>query len=723
MKILCSGNQRIKWGIIVAAMAALCYLAMLKNEFLLWDDDHYIIDNPHIRTIGWPLIKWAFTTCMQGNWHPLAFLSHAVDYAIWGLNPAGHHATSLIIHTCNSLLVVLLVARIVDLYQGDKKGRGCPASTSPLAVAVVTGILFAIHPLHVESVAWASERKDILCALFYLAALYCYCNPAGLVGIEPGFRTMAGSKSLLMALFFFFLALMSKPMAVSLPLVLLLADRYLLRRIESAKQLAQAVLEKLPFIIPALAISIVTLIAQKQGVTTNHAESIPFASRMLVAAQSLAVYLLKLVVPVGLLPLYPYPTIREISLAAFSFLVPVLVLLGCVVLLFRTCRRQAWWQPLFLYYIITLLPVIGIVQVGAQSMADRYLYLPSLAPFILVAVAGTTLWRKIHARKGLRWLFGISCIAYGMFLIMVCQKQLATWRNSLVFWSSIIAKEPSRVPFAYINRGVAYHKQGDLDKALTDLNRAVALMPHDFDALNSRGAVLMEKGALDNALADFDRAISLGIANNSAYYNRGMLFQRRGNSRLALKDLSVALVVDPFDVKVLDARGQLLQEMGSLDEALADFNAALSVDPSDVMTYNNRGLLFAAKGEIDRAIADYDTAAALNPEESRIYINRGMAWSVKGAYDRALLDFDLAIRLKPDESKAYNNRGIAKAQQGLVQAALDDFTRALELDPGVAEVRVNRGVVLMKMGAADLARKDFVQACRLGEKKGCEFLR
>ena len=718
-----SADRRLGWGIVVAAISALSYLALLKNDFLLWDDDKYIIENPYIRTLGWSLVKRAFTDFMQGNWHPLTLLSHAVDYALWGLNPAGHHFTSIVIHSLNAFLVVLLVVRILDLWHWD-----CPdgqwrttLANHSVAAAAITGIMFGIHPLHVESVAWASERKDLLCGLFYLAALYCYCKPNSLLGLEPGFRTIISSRTLQATLFFFLLALMSKPMAVSLPLVLLVFDRYLLRRINSGKQTASAIFEKWPFIIPALLVSVATMLAQKSGVTANHAEMVPLYTRLLVAARSLLLYLLKMVAPVDLLPVYPYPLQDEVSITAFPYLVPLVFVLAITFLLIRSCKRPCWWQPFLLFYIITLLPVIGIIQVGAQSMADRYTYLPSLAPFVLGSIAVTSLWQK-SGGKASRWILFAAGLCYTVTLVWLTQNQIVVWRNSLVFWSSVIAQEPSRVPFAYINRGVAYQKKGDLSKALDDLNMAVEMTPTDFNALNSRGMVLMERGLLEKALADFDKAISLRIADSGAYYNRGLLFRKKGERGKALEDFTMALAINPADIKARNTRGLLLQEMEDYDKALADFNAALDVDPSDAMIFNNRGLLLAAKGEIDRAIADYDTAARLKPQESSTYINRGLALSAKGEFDKALVDFNSAIRLKPDESRAYNNRGITNAQKGSMQLSLDDFTKALELDPSFAEVYVNRGLLLLKVGDAALARQDFARACEFGEKRGCGFL-
>lgn len=721
MKADLKDKQGMIWGIVVAAVTAICYLTLLKNDFVLWDDDHYVIDNPHIRILGWSFIKWSFTTFVQGNWHPLTFFSHALDYAWWGLNPAGHHLTSLLIHAANTFLVVILVARMVQLWKKTHADDGVGAEfPATLVIAVTAGLLFGIHPLHVESVAWVSERKDLLCGFFYLCALFCYCSPS-VVRLRPKVATIASVRPLQAALFFSLLALMSKPMAVTLPLVLVLCDRYLLSRIGSRKDLVRAVMEKVPYVVPAIGIAIATLLAQKSGMTTNHAEMMPFLVRLLVGARSLLLYLLKMLAPLDLSPVYPYPLRDEVSLAALSYLVPLLLVVSSVVLLIRFRKQCGWWQPLVLYYIFTILPVIGLVQVGAQAMADRYTYLPSLGPFIFCGVGVAALWQMVRQKRWRHFVLVVG-LCYGSGLIFLTQIQIGRWKNSLVFWSSIIAEEPVRIPFAYTNRGVAYHKMGELDKALVDLNRAVELAPGEVDSLTSRGAVLMDKGNLDQAIADFTKAISLNIADSSAYYNRAMVLGKLGQGAAALDDYGTALKINPGDTRTLNSRGQLLQQMGEFEKAMADFNAALAVDPADVKTFNNRGLLLMATGELDRAVADFDAAILVHPKDAVTHINRGLALSAKGDSDRALADLDQAIGLKPDESRAFNNRGIIRAQKGLRELAVADFNRALELNPRSAEAYVNRGLILLQAGDGGSARKDFAQACQLGEKRGCALL-
>lgn len=697
-----------------AIVTALVFIPLLKNSFILWDDDEYIINNPHIRHLDWNLVQWAFTGFVQGNWHPLTNLSHAMDFALWGQNPFGHHLASLIIHSVNTFLVVLLVVKIFEQ-------RKAIADGGIIVAAAVTGILFGIHPLHVESVAWAAERKDLLCGLFYLLALISYINAAGRHQALSSGSTLF-KKELLPSFAFFILALLSKPMAVSLPLVLLILDRYLFRRIDSSKSLVRAVLEKLPFILAALSISIATVSGQLSGVLTTPQEFVPLHSRMLVAVKGFWGYLEKIILPFGLTPIYPYPKAAEITIISWQYILPAVATVIIVTILVKNFRRPGWWQSLWLYYLVTLLPVIGIIQVGHQFMADRYSYLPAIAPFLAIGVAAAWV-RQRYTGTGAKRLT-VAAVALVLFsgLVFLTIRQMSLWRDSITFWSHIIEREPQMIPFAYSNRGLAYWANGEYGKALVDLNRAVELEPTDFKAYNSRGLVLIDAGQPDKAIADFDRAIALFANDPSAYYNRGNAYRKLGESDRALADFSVAIAMNPDDMKARNNRGLVLQERGDFEGALAEYNDAMALRPDDWMSLNNRGLLLSALGESDRALADFNDALRHNPEENTVYINRGLAFSAKGLDSEALADFAHAIRLKPDDSRAYNNRALILVKQGEFAAALRDFDRALELVPADASVHFNRGIILLKTGDASLARKDFEQACTLGEKRGCDFL-
>ncbi|MGD0885158.1 MAG: hypothetical protein ABSA46_09855, partial [Thermodesulfovibrionales bacterium] len=366
------------------------YLSSLRNDFVIWDDGLYVINNLHIRSLNWAFFQWAFSGFYAGNWHPLTWVSHAFDYAVWGLNPMGHHLTNNILHAMNTFLVVLLCIKLLEMW----KERSMPEAASPflderriMIAAGVTGLLFGLHPLHVESVAWVAERKDLLCGLFFLLSISAYVKHIRALVSEPLEKKKAASlffnRSYLVSLVFFVLALLSKPMAVSLPVVLLLLDWYPFQRICSWKSFRDSGLEKLPFIACSLISSILTIMAQRTGGATGMMGFVPLRARMLVAAKAFVDYLGKIAVPVDLSPYYPYPKLQEVTLVSPQYLFAVIFVVGLTAILLVAAKKQRVWLSAWGYYVVTLIPVIGIVQVGSQAMADRYMYLPSLGPFLL----------------------------------------------------------------------------------------------------------------------------------------------------------------------------------------------------------------------------------------------------------------------------------------------------------------------------------------------------
>lgn len=723
-----SGKQRgYLQALLAVAVTAAVYLPLLNNRFLLWDDDEYILENIHIQHVDWSLVKWAFTAFVAGNWHPVSSLSLAVDFAVWGMNPVGHHLFDLVIHLSNTFLVSIIVIQLLDIrIENVRPGEEVPPSLGQRGrqiAALVTALLFGIHPLHVESVAWASERKDLLCGLFFLLTILTYTKSARHAGRPSGDMCGFWRRSCLPAFCFSILAMMSKPMAVTLPLVLLLFDWYPLRRVGSFKEFAVAMLEKLPFLLLSLMLTIITIIGQRSSVFATAVEIPTLWDRILISTKATALYLVKMIVPLDLSPIYPYPRLSEITVTSRSYLLSLFLVSAVSILCIITIKKPRLWQAAWLYYLITLIPVIGIVQFGYQSMADRFTYLPLLAIFLLAGTASARLWALVSGRAALQRVVAVTGIGLAAGLSFLTVKQILVWRDNSSFWTSIIAKEPQRIPFAYINRGLAYREKKELSKALADLDRAVALAPNDFKAFNSRGLVLADMGEHGRAIADFNRAIALFPKDPSAYFNRGSEYWKIGEDDRALADFSTVISMKPDDLKARNNMGLVYQGRREFDRALAEYNGALAVRPDDWMTLNNRGLLLSAMGASDQAIVDFDNALRQKPDESSIYVNRGLVFRAKGMDDKALSDFERAVRLEPDDSRAYNNRALIHAAKGELTDAVADFTTALKFDPSLSAVYLNRGIILSRIGDVSRARKDFEKACEMGEQRGCGLLR
>lgn len=638
---------RMLAGIAVFLATLVTYLPSLLNGFTNWDDDIYIYANAHIQRPLGSVFRWAFTKFYAGNWHPLTWISHAIDYELWGLNPIGHHLTSNVIHSLNAMLVTFVCFRLIDCAasrQVDGTGVVTAVSERDIVIAgTVTGLLFGIHPLHVESVAWVAERKDLLCAMFFCLSLLAYLGYADARRHRSG-RT---SRFYMLSLLLFACALMSKPMAVSLPVVLLIVDWYPLGRIRSLRTLVSAVAEKAPFIVMSMVSSVVTILAEGVGRHIVPLGSNPVAVRLLVAADALFSYLRKMVLPVDLVPFYPYP--RDVSLLSLKHLSSVIVVVGLTACLFFF-RRRKLWLSVWAYYLVTLLPVLGIVRVGMQSMADRYAYLPSIGPFLVLGLAAARGCSGLGGLKyrisgGRSFVAGAAAACILIFLSILTVVQIRVWKNSITLWDYVIGREPYAVAFVFNNRGVAR----------------------------------MNKGANGLALHDFDTAISLKSDYAPAYYNRGLVYNSEGMYGEAIRDFTKAIALKPDYFEAFDDRGLAYESQGLHDEAIRDFTKAIALKPDYFEAFNDRGISLGKKGKLARAQEDFARAIALKPDYFDAVCNLGFALMLEGKYTRAAEAYSEAIALKPKNAAVYVNRAHARLKSGRITESVMDLKRGCSL--------------------------------------------
>jgi tetratricopeptide (TPR) repeat protein len=616
----------------VALAAFLVYLPALPNEFVNWDDDIYIYDNPQIRSLDASFFRWAFLGFHISNWHPLTWISHAVDYAFWGLNPLGHHLTSIILHAINTALVILLAVKLLETARERSTGNGAASFLNDRTVMIaagVTGLLFGIHPVHVESVAWVSERKDLLCALFFLLSIMAYTKYAVSQQTAAGSRQSEGEgkdeirgkniftdKHYLLALGFFILALMSKPMAVSLPVVLLILDWYPFDRVRSWKTLRSAGVEKLPFFALGFASAILTVLAQKTGGAMMAMDVVPLSTRTLIAAGSLIAYLGKMLLPIDLIPFYPYPT--EVSLFSFASLSTIGIMIGITLASAAIVKNQRVWLTTWVYYVVTLLPVLGIVQAGGQAMADRYTYLPSLGPFLIIGIIAAVVSERAGRAKQ-RGLVAVSFAAALFVLVALFSltiRQISVWRTSLDLWNDVITKEPQRAPLAYYNRGQVFVSRGQLGKAIEDYSMAITLNPSYHEAFYNRGLALEKSGHPDRAVEDYERAIALNPSNYQAFNNRGVLYGTAGSYDRAIEYFTRALAINTDYPDAYFNRGITYILIGRRDHALADLNKAIELNQQFAAAYLNRGKLLFAMDRKGSAVEDFRKACEFGIAEA-----------------------------------------------------------------------------------------------------------
>lgn len=518
-------------AISVATTLVCCaiYLRALSCGFVGLDDPVYVLDNSAIRSLDGDFIATVFTQPHAGWWMPLTWISLAVDYRIWGLNPLGYHLTNILLHSFNAGLVTLIADKLLQ----ERFARGAYATRLYPVMLLLAGLLWGIHPLRVESVAWVTERKDVLNGLFTLASILCYLSyarkrEAGDAGVEWSYR---------LSLLLFICSLMAKSVSVVLPFLLLIVDWYPLERLRRGR-VVSLLIEKVPFFAISAAMALLTVMIAAQRDILIHSDTLPLVMRLLISGNALFEYCRLLLFPVGIIPLYVIPNPIPYTFAVNS-LAMVAFTCACVYAANRCrCLLAAW-----LCFVIPLLPVLAFFQNGDQSHASRFTYLPSLAPSILMAVVLVI----VYTRAAERWQ-GYSRLVAAFTLVLlvgyssITQRLIGVWQDTGTMWSRVIERQP--LGRAHQERGLFYLEKGRFVAAVEDFSAAIAIaaglgMPQNYNLIAHRGEALRLAGRYDEAARDFTVAIML-FPNPVYYYHRGLSLKALGNDRAAAEDFKQA---------------------------------------------------------------------------------------------------------------------------------------------------------------------------------------
>lgn len=676
-------NKQVIWAMVfIIALTWISFLPSLRNGFTNWDDPHMVVSNTMIRSLSPENIVGVFSSFHYAHYHPLVVLSFAVEYAIAGLDPMPYHLTNLLLHTINALLVFWLVR----------------ALNGNLVVSSVTALLFAIHPLRVESVAWVTERKDVLYSMFFLSAMVVYVRYVQTRYLRHFF----------LVLLLFLLALLSKSMAVTLPFVLLLLDYYLGRKFERG-----VFLEKIPML--GLSLLFAFLILYASYPARSHLEGALFnLDNVFVAAHGVLFYLYKVVNPSSLSALYPYP-VKYGEMLPMEYLlapIPVAVLIGFALFSMRNTKILAFG---FFFFLLTLLPVSQLARIGGVIAADRFVYLPLIGIFFLIGEAVDFALRKLQQYGQDGMARGVRGVVFAgiLALAFLTWKRVQVWENSVTLWTDVLEQYPG-VPVAYDHRGLGYADRRMYREALDDYNRGIALTEDDWRLYFHRGTLLKDAGEPKLAVADFTTALALYPSHAESYYYRGLSYHQLGQLEDALSDYSQAISLNRSVPEFFTNRGVVYSQKNELIKAVQDFSSALALFPKDGETFFNRGLAYALLGRSDEALADFSSATNYQPESAKNFIHRGILLSSKERYREALVDFTTAIYIDSLAADAYNGRGKVLYHLGELAMARADFLRALSLNPALTEVYANRAATLFRLGELYLARKDLAMADSLG---------
>jgi tetratricopeptide (TPR) repeat protein len=566
------GQNRDLWIYLLLAGAIFAaYSQALHSEFVTYDDPDYVTANPHVRAgLSWAGAAWAFTSSFAGNWFPLTWLSHMLDYQIYGPSSGWHHFTNLWIHALTTILWFVLLQRM----------------TGARWRSAFVAFLFGLHPLHVESVAWVAERKDVLSALFWVLALWGYA----------AYVEHPGRVRYLVALGLYCLGLMAKPMLVTLPVVLLLLDIWPLRR-------GPKILEKIPFFAAAAAVSVVTWFVHASVGATASLQVIPPLARVENSLVSYAIYILDMIWPAGLAVFYPFPTGPLLIPAIFA----AAALVAATVFAIRALSDRPYLTIGWVWYVITLLPVIGLIQVGAQARADRYTYLP------MIGISIALVWGASEALE--RWPRVRSTAATGFCAacVVLTWVQVGYWRDSVSLYRHAIAVVSENY-VAHYNLASVLAARGESAEALAELREAVHDRPLFAPAHAELGQLLAIQGQSDEALRELRTAVNLRPDLPEPHIRLGSVLGVLGHSIEAEAELAEGIRLQPASAEAHYDLGITLAQDGKLQDAEREFRAAARLKPADVEARYNLGITLARLGRHDEAIDQFSEAVRIRPD-------------------------------------------------------------------------------------------------------------
>jgi protein O-mannosyl-transferase len=630
-------SKRLLFFLISSGLVLIVLIAfepLRHNDFISYDDIDYVTMNPHVQSgLTWQSIRWAFTTGFAANWHPLTWLSHMLDVELFGLNPVGHHIHSLLLHTLSTVLLFWL------LYE----------MTGAVWCSAFAAMIFGIHPLRVESVAWAAERKDVLSMLFFMLTLAAY-----LYYVKRG-----GTGRYLLVLLCFAMGLLAKPMLVTLPIVLMILDFWPLLRLRSGlvgrtqvsadriqmyehhpASIWNLAAEKIPLFIFTFASCIVTYLVQQKGGAVNKLDKFPFISRIANALVSYMAYLYKTVLPKDLAVLYPNPFP---GWPLWKPVISFLLLASISGIVIYNIKKRPYLVAGWLWYMITLIPVIGLVQVGSQSMADRYSYLPSIGILIMLSWTAAQLsakWRYQRILMGI--LSGLAAIA----MVVGTRTQLAYWKNSVTLFEHTLAATENNY-LIHNDLGAFLLKQNRFDEAANHFKKVLRAWPDFPDANNNLTTLLIRRKQFDEAMDYVNRSLKARSNNAAAYCNMGL---------------------------ILDARGKF-------DEAMHAYEQAIQFDQNCFQAINNLGVLKIRYGLLDEAIKCFRQSIQINSKYVQAYCNLVLALQKQKKYEESIPYGIKALEIDPNNPDTWYNLALSQQSLGQLQAASDSYHHALQCDP------------------------------------------
>jgi protein O-mannosyl-transferase len=696
-------KYRDVWGCLFLVVITLTLYWPVQNyDFVNFDDDLYVTENPHIQKgLTLKSVIWAFSLSHERNtyWHPLTWLSHALDCGLYGLQPGKHHLTSLMFHMANSILLFMVFKWMTGAFW-----RSAFVAT-----------LFAIHPINVDSVAWVAERKNVVSTFFWMLTMLTYVYYT---------RKPALGRYLLTFLMYV-LGLLTKPMLVTLPFVLLLLDYWPLKRHlyeqpsrnKDAGQTKtamttgfkrfppfQLIVEKIPFfILSGLSIGLSALSVQEKAPL---ATLVPMDLRISNALVSYVKYIGNMIWPQGLTVFYPYP-----RMVPMWETIGALLLLVCVsVLAIRSIQKAPYFIIGWLWFLGTFVPVLGLVQTGLwPAMADRFAYVPMIGLFMVFAwglhqICQNRSYHKIWLTASMSFLL--------LILITVTWKQIGYWKNSITLFAQNL-RFTSDNHIAHNNLGIALDKKGRTEEAIEHYLQTLRIEPGYVKTYYNLGIALNTQGRTEEAIEYYLQALRIKPDFDQAHNNLGVALNKQGRTEKAIEHYLQALRIDPDYAEAHNNLGVALDKQGRTEKAIEHYLQALRIKSDYVDVHSNLGVALDKQGRTEEAIQHYLQFLRIKPDYAEVHNNLGLALDKQGRTEEAIEHYLQALRIKPDYVEVHYNLGVGLDKQGRTEEAIEHYLQALGIKPDYVEVHNNLGVDLNKQGRTEEAIEHYLQALRI----------
>ena len=653
------GRSVILAGVLLWAVVFAIYFPAVNCEFVKYDDDKYVTDNRHVlEGLSWEGVRWAFTTGHASNWHPVTWLSHMLDCTLFGTRAWGHHLVNVLLHTANTVLLFLVLRRMTG------------STWASWFVAAV----FGLHPLHVESVAWVAERKDVLSTLFWILTMWAYAAYCERPRIWRYLSTVG----------LFALGLMAKPMLVTLPFVLLLLDYWPLYRLSAANPKSEArpgfanrlrrgenpkqiqiteiqntkqvtgskqktaiglLLEKIPFFILSAVSSVVTVMVQRAGGAVPTVEALGLRARAANAIVSYVGYITKMFWPTKLAALYPHPVSAIPAIAVASCGLALVVL---TVVFLWLGRRHGYFAVGWLWYVGTLVPVIGLVQAGMQSMADRYTYVPMTGLVIIIAW-----WVRelVESRRRFRFAAAIAAGAVLVACAVCTRQQIRYWRDSASLFEHTLSVTSDNW-LIHNNYANILKEKGRYEEAIEHFKEAIRIKPSSAEVYNNLAGALGKAGRAEEEIECYRKALALKGDFVVGHYNLAAALSRQGKRDEAVAEYRKALELQPDYADALSNLGFELAEKGEYEEALGYYKKAIEIEPGNIIAHGRMALALARLDRIDEAIRECRIVLRARPDDEEMYFNVGVLLERQGKNAEAIEAYRQAMKFNPADGRA-----------------------------------------------------------------------